>query len=193
MKNQCMNNPFCNSLDSQTRQLICEHAAITFQKLKQMQAVNQGSENFEIIIEGVLLTFTLLEDGTQESIQLVKSGDILGTHLLFEKLQSPVTHTMSLTEVKRCNLPVRFIESLFHENRQFAQALMKNLTLDHASSLSNWVYLRSKNGPEKVAYIYKLLQKLNVDMNFITQEDLALIAGVSRITVARAMKDIYKK
>lgn len=181
------------SLDPETRELLCEQATITYQKSKQIQLMNQGNENLEIIIEGVLLTFTLLEDGSQEGIQVVKSGDILGTHLLFERLDFPVTHTMSLTEVTRCSFPIKFIKDLFNENSQFAHALMKNLTLDHAHNLSNWVYLRSKNGPEKVEYVYKLLKSLNVDMCLITQEDLALIAGVSRITVARAMKTIFKK
>ncbi|AFM01870.1 MULTISPECIES: Crp/Fnr family transcriptional regulator [Desulfitobacterium] len=190
---ECINNPFCQSLDLKTRERLCAHATITYQKAKQIQVVNPENANLEIIVKGVLFTFTISEDGSQEGIQLVKKGEILGTHLLFERLQFPVTHTLSLTDVIRCNFPIHFIEKLFNENREFAQALMKNLTLDHTNNLSHWAFLRSKSGPEKVAFIYKSLQKLDVDMNLITQEDLALITGVSRITVARAMKDIYKK
>lgn len=190
---ECAGNPFCRSLRSKLREALCAKSTLTYQKAKQTQMINSVNANFEIIVKGIEFSFTVLEDGSQEGIQLLKSGDILGTHLLFERLPFPVTHLLALTDVTRCNFPIYFIEDFFHDNRDFAEALMKNLTLDHAANLSNWVHMHSKNGSEKVAYVYKKLQKLDVDMNSITQEDLALIAGVSRITVARSMKDIYKK
>lgn len=190
---ECANNSFCRSLEPKIREALCAKATLTYLKSKQTLMVNPGKDNFEILVKGIEFAFTVLEDGSQEGIQLLKSGDTLGTHLLFERLPFPVTHILTLTNVTRCNFPIQFIEDFFHNNREFAQALMKNLTLDHAANLSNWVHMHSKSGPEKVAHIYKKLQKLDVDMNSITQEDLALIAGVSRITVARSMKDMYKK
>lgn len=192
MKIQCPNNPFCDSLDPNTREFLCEHSTLIYQMPKQIQTADQGNKHLEIIVEGVLFTFSLLEDGTQEFIHLIRKGDILGTRLLFDKISCPEYNTMTLTEVQKCSIPIKIAEKLFHENREFAQALMQNL-LSMTSNLTRWVSMRSKNGAEKVRNVYELLQELDIDMNMITQEDLALIAGVSRITVARAMKNIYKK
>lgn len=192
MKKQCKGNPFCDSLDPKTRELLCEHSTLIYQKPKQIQFADQGNDNLEIIIKGVLFTFTLLEDGSQECIQIIKKGDVLGIYLLFDRLSVPSYNTMTLTEVQKCSIPIKVVEILFNENRQFAHALMQRL-LSSSSRLTQWVSMRSKNGAEKIEYVYELLKSLDVDMNTITQDDLALIAGVSRITVARAMKNIYKK
>ncbi|KTE92411.1 Crp/Fnr family transcriptional regulator [Desulfitobacterium hafniense] len=193
MNQPCKNNPFCSSMAPTIRELLCSHATTTYQISRQIQAINQGDKQLEIIVDGVLIAFTILEDGTQKGIELIKKGDILGTHLLFDKLEYSPYHTMALNEIKKCIFPVKYIEGLFHENSLFAQALMQNLSRHLAKNNIFWMSMHSKDGEEKVKYIYKLLQDSNVDMNKIIQEDLALIAGVSRTTVARAMKTIYKK
>lgn len=190
MKKNCTGNPFCSSLDANTLDLLCRNVTVTYQKPKQIQS-NQWNEQLEIIAEGVLLKYTLLEDGSQRSIELVKSGGLLGEHLLFDNIDYPDYHTMALTDVKKCNYPIKVIESLFKENRNFAQVLTQTLTKHLASNHKFWVEIHSRSGVEKVEYVYQLLQSLNVDMSNITQEDLALIAGVSRVTVVRAMKTIF--
>lgn len=187
---KCAGNPFCSSLDPETRELLCTNVTVTYQKPKQIQT-NQWNEQLEIIAEGVLLKYTLLEDGSQKSIELVKSGGLLGEHLLFDNIEYPDYHTMALTDVKKCNYPIKVIERLFNENRNFAQILTQNLTKHLASNHKFWVEMHSRSGVEKVEYVYQLLERLDVDMSVITQEDLALIAGVSRVTVVRAMKTIY--
>ncbi|KTE92057.1 Crp/Fnr family transcriptional regulator [Desulfitobacterium hafniense] len=192
MKKQCAGNPFCDALDPETRAYLCEHSTLIVQMPKQMQSTDQGNPHLELIIKGVLFTFNLHEDGTQEFIHLIKKGDVLGTRQLFESLRIPEYNMMTLTEVHKCSIPLKVAETLYKENRVFAQALMENL-LDMMNNLTRWVSMRSRNGTEKVQKVYELLQDLDTDMTMITQEDLALIAGVSRITVARAMKEIYKK
>lgn len=192
MKKQCKGSPFCDSLDAKTRDFLCEHSTLIYQMPKQIQSADQKNNDLEIIVEGVLFTFSLLENGTQEFIHLIRKGDVLGTRLLFDKISCTVYNTMTLTEVQKCSIPIKVVEKLFNENRQFSQALMENL-LSMTNNLTRWVSMRSKNGVEKVKNVYELLKELDIDMNTITQEDLALIAGVSRITVARSMKDIYKK
>jgi len=192
VEKKCKCNPFCNALDSETRQLLCQHVTCTYQKQKQIQS-DHWAEQIEIIAEGSLLSFTLLEDGTQKSIEIVQPGDILGTHLFSNNPDFPEYHTLALNDVKKCNFPVHVFENLFQNNRQFAQTLLQNISNHHARNSMHWVKMHSKNGEEKVEYIYELLKSSNVDMNRITQEELALIAGVSRITVARAMKQLFRK
>lgn len=190
MNISCKGNPFCNSLNTQTRNILCKHVTVTYQTPKQIQS-NQWKEQLEIIAEGVLLKYTLLEDGSQKCIELVKEGGLLGEHQLFKNVEYPYYHTMALTTVKKCIYPIEIIEKLFEENKLFAQVLLKSLSEHLANIATHSVKMHSKNGTEKIEYVYELLQDLGVDMTLITQEDLALIAGVSRITVARAMKHIF--
>lgn len=189
MKTGCAENPFCCSLDPETRKLLCQHVTVTYQTPKQITNY-QSHGNFQIVAKGVLLKYTLLEDGTEKSIEILRSGELLGQHLLFDNLEYPDYSTMALTEVKTCNYPISIIKKLFNENRRFAFALTQSLTKNVTQNQVFWVKLHSLNGAEKVEFLFKLLRDLGVDLKLITQEELALMAGVSRITVARAMKQI---
>ncbi|HHY59039.1 MAG TPA: Crp/Fnr family transcriptional regulator [Clostridia bacterium] len=191
VKNCDQQNPFCRLLDASTREQLCEQATVVNQEPKQIQ-LNQGAQQLEIIAKGVLVTFTILEDGSQKSIELVREGDILGTHLLSRNIDYPDYYTMALTHVQKCIFPLKVVRRLFDENRQFAQVLLQNISKRHAKNSIFWMTMYAKNSEEKVKYIYELLQNEHVDMTRITQEDLALLAGVSRISVARAMKCIGK-
>ncbi|HHW07182.1 MAG TPA: Crp/Fnr family transcriptional regulator [Clostridia bacterium] len=192
MKNCHNQNPFCRSLDAGTREQLCEHATIVSQEPKQVQ-LNHGAQQLEIVAKGVLVTFTILEDGSQKSIELVREGDILGTHLLSKNIDYPDYYTMALTTVQKCIFPLKVIRQLFDDNKQFAQVLLQNISKRHAKNSIFWMTMYAKSSEEKVRYIYELLQHEQVDMTRITQEDLALLAGVSRISVARAMKIIGKQ
>lgn len=190
MDQRCIGNPFCSSLSDETRELLCKNVTVSFQLPKQIQT-NQWGNQLEIIAEGVLLKYTLLEDGTQKGIEIIRNGGLLGEHKLFSKLDYPDYHTMALTKVKKCHYPIDIIEKLFNENKDFAKVLTFSLSKHLAANHRFWVEMHSRNGIEKVEYVFRMLEELEVDMNNITQEDLALIAGVSRITVAKAMKQIY--
>lgn len=192
MKNQCAGSFFCNKLTPEARAFLCEHSTSIIQMPRQIQSSYQRNPRLEIIVKGALFSFNYNEDGSQEFIHLIKEGDVLGARQLFDQLNIPEYNMMTLTEVHKCSIPIKFAKQLYHENREFAQALMESM-LEMMSSLTQWVSMRSKNGTEKVQRVYELFQDLHIDMSAITQEDLALVAGVSRITVARAIKDIYKK
>ena len=193
MKKTCKHcNPFCHSLDDITREMLCGHITVTFLKPKQVQSFG-SNEQLGIVAGGVFLTFTLLENGSQESIELVKEGDILGTHLLSNSVNYPEYYLMPLTEAKLCSIPLQVIKNQFNQNLHFAQVLLQSISQLHARNSIHSVNMNSKKGEDKVEYIYQSFQNLKIDMNIITQEDLALIAGVSRITVARAMKKLFNR
>jgi CRP-like cAMP-binding protein len=192
MKKSCKGNPFCKNLDEVTRENLCKHVTVSYQMPKQIQSyqADEMIRQFEIVSEGVLLKYTLLEDGTQQSIEIVKEGGLLGEHLLFENHDYPDYFTMALSKVRKCNYPIKVIQNLFDENKNFARVLTQSLTKHLSRNHVFWIDLHSLRGEEKVQYVYSYLEKLGCDMKVITQEDIALIAGVSRITVARAMKRI---
>lgn len=190
MDHPCICNPFCSALDIDTRQELCRHVIVTSQKPKEFTS-SHGHEQIEIIAEGIMLMFTLSEDGDQQSVEVVRPGDLVGTHHFARKKDYPECHMLSLTYVKKCIFPVSVIEHLFQENHAFAYTLLQNIADRHVRNSMHWVKMHAMKSDEKVVYIYRLLEGEGVDMTRITQDDLALISGVSRISVARAMKKIY--
>lgn len=204
MKKNCPGNPFCDSLDPETRKTLCKHATISFQMPKQIQT-EHSDDQLEIIAKGVLLKFTLFEDGSQESTDMLREGDIINEHLLLwgnPSLNSPHLiggpnhtdfQTMSLTKVTKCNYPMEVIRTLFDENKPFSQALLQNVAKHLLRLQINAMKARTLGGIEKVEITYRVLENLDVDMKHITQEDLAFITGVSRNTVVRALKKIHEE
>ena len=204
MKKNCPGNPFCDSLDPETRKILCKHATISFQMPKQIQTEHSDYQ-LEIIAKGVLVKYTLYEDGSQESIEVLGEGDIVNEHLLLwgnpSLKSSPLMvgpnhtdfQTMALTKVTKCIYPIEVIRTLFDENKPFSQTLLQNLANHLLKLQKNVMKARTLGGIEKIEITYRVLENLDVDMKLITQEDLALIAGVSRNTVVRALKKIHQE
>lgn len=203
MKRSCPGNPFCDSLDKDTRALLCKHSTVSYQMPKQIQT-EQSEEQLEIVAKGVLLKFTLFEDGSQESIDVLSEGEIISEHLLLwgnPTLNSPHLmgspnyndfQTMALTHVTKCIYPIGVVRKLFDENKQFSQALLRNLSQHLLRIQINAMKVRTLGGIEKVEFVYHVLENLGVDMIHITQEELAMITGVSRNTIVRALKKIHE-
>jgi CRP-like cAMP-binding protein len=201
MKKSCPNSPFCNLLDPPTRDLLCSHATLSYLSPKQIQT-NRSEDQLEIIAKGALLKYTLFEDGSEESIDVLSEGDIIGEHLLLwgnNSIKSPHLvggphysefQIMALTEVVICNYPIDLIQTLFDENREFSKAILQTISQHLLRLQINAMKVRTLNGTEKVEFTYKVLKNLGIDMSLITQEELALIIGVSRNTIARALKAI---
>ena len=201
MKKCCPNSPFCKLLDPTTKALLCRHSTISYLNPKQIQT-HQSEEQLEIIAKGALLKYTLFEDGSQESIDVLSEGDIIGEHLLLSgnsSLETPHLiggphyyefQTMALTEVTICTYPIDLVRTLFDENREFSKAIIQTISQHLLRLQINAMKVRTLNGTEKVEFVYRVLQNLGINMSLITQEELALICGVSRNTIVRALKTI---
>lgn len=204
MKKCCPGGPFCNLLDPETREYLCKHATISYLMPKQIQT-KQSYDQLEVIAKGALLKYTLFEDGSEESLDVLSEGEIINEHLLLwghSSLKSPHLlgnspnmefQTMALTKVTICNYPIGVIQTLFDENREFSKALLQSISQHLLRLQINAMKVRTLTGIEKVQFVYKVLKNLDVDMELITQEDLALIIGVSRNTIVRALKTIQDK
>lgn len=202
MKKNCPGNPFCDSLDPETRQALCKHATISFQMPKQVQT-EHSDDQLEIVAKGVLLKFTLSEDGSQKNIDVLREGEIINDYLLlwgnpsldypdsFGSYNYADIQTMALTKVTKCIYPIEVIRTFFDESKPFSQALLQNLA-NHLLKLQIIAMrARTLSGIEKVETTYHVLEDFGVDMKYITQEDLTLITGVSRNTVVRTLRKIH--
>lgn len=200
MKKHCKISPFCDLLDCETRKLICRHATVSFRMPKQIQTL-QSEDQLEIVTEGVLLKYTLFEDGSQESFDIISEGEFINKHLLLGDKPLKTPHliesqnnfefrTMPLTKVTICNLPIDLVRTLFIENHQFSKAILQTISQHLLRFQINALKIRTLNCNERVEFAYKVLKNLKVDIKSLTQEELALIVGVSRNTIVRALKKI---
>ena len=191
MKCEQCNNKFCKTLDETTKKQLCNYSVIVTQKRKQVEPFHIYKDSIEIILEGFCIVQTYSADGKRLFNTIMVPGDIIGSYLNFDAFEnSPIYDIVALTDVKKCIIPKKVYDKLFHNNVSFANAIAFNLT-EMLVRLTRWTFLHSLTGSERITYVCNELKKLGLaDLNNLTQEDIAFIAGVSRVTVIRAMKKI---
>lgn len=191
MKCEQCNNKFCKTIDDETKKKLCSYSIIVTQKRKQVEPFHIFKDSIEIVLEGFCIVQTYSADGKRLFNNIMIPGDIIGSYLNFDAFEnSPIYDIVALTDVKKCIIPRKIYNELFKNNVSFANAIANNLT-EMLVRLTRWTFLHSLTGSERIIYVCNELKKLGLtDLNNLTQEDIAFIAGVSRITVIRAMKNI---
>lgn len=187
-------NSFCNGLEPETRQLLCSNRVVIKQKFKQVVLNNQNDAQVGIMIEGMLLVYNLFEDGTEIPVILEQSGDVIAIPQLFREAGYNGNEDyciFALSDVKICTFPANFIKSLILKDSVFALKLLENLSKQFMRNNSFWLNMHSKSAEEKVIYVLNLLKDSGINVNSLTQEEIALISGVNRVTVTRTMHKYY--
>lgn len=192
MKCTLCNNRFCNILDVKTKKLLCDYSTIVTQQKNQTETSFYLENYVEILLEGFCIVQTYSEDGKKLFNFIMIPGDVIGAYSDFESFEnSQVCEIVALTNVKKCIIPRKIYNRLFKNNISFSNAIAHNL-MDVFSRYTKWTFLHSLTAEKRVEYVYTELKKLGIkDLNSITQKDIAFIAGVSRVTVIRAMKKIF--
>lgn len=194
MKCEQCKNKFCLMLDESTRKYLCDYSAIVKQPRKQVEPYMVYKDCIEIILEGYCVVVTYSAEGKRLFNNIMIPGDIIGSYLNFDAFKkAPIYDIIAITNVKKCVIPRKIFNMLFKNNVSFADATAYNL-MDMLVRLSRWTLLHSLSGNERVEYVCNELKQMGLcDLNSITQEDIAFIAGVSRITVVRNMKGILRQ
>ncbi len=186
MGEKCCGNPFCEFLDQETKSWLCDHITVTYETPKQIQQ-NRWNRQLEVVTEGVLVKYMVLQNGGLQFVEILGPGSILGEHNLFKVRDYPEYETIALTKVGRCHLPIQIAEQIYNENKEFAKVLVNSLISQRNQNHTFRLNLQSKNNTEKIEFILSFLSNLGVEEHNITQDILALILGISRVTVSRAL------
>ena len=142
-----------------------------------------------LINKGRIITLRQRPDGKQKGIRLLESGSILGLTQIFYNRESS-TNAYVQSDLEGCLFSTSFIESLCLQIPDFAKAIIGKLSRSFHESINHIEHLSLDTSTEKLSFILNTIE--NNDRLDLTHHELALLTGMNRVTVTRAIKSIRK-
>lgn len=187
---ECSENLFCRSLSWETRALLCAMRSIVFYERRKNISFNTEQDGRIMLIrQGELLTVRERFNGRQKGIECLTAGDIVGISHVFETGELPI-HLYVKDAVEACVFPMNQFEKLMLEKADLARAVIKNMAQRFAAAINQIEHMTLDNSEEKILYTLKMLDGQNDASHkshgiSLTHKELAILAGVNRITATR--------
>ncbi len=186
----CNNNNFCCKLSGTTQHRLCKACLKLNLKPKQEVVFEAEANQVAIVHNGVLISLYRTEDGEEKSLELLKTGDLIGAENLFNQGVKQTKNLLSLTEVTICLFSIEVFETFYQQSPDFSHVMVQSLSGRFRKSLDNLLLMHTSNSEEKVRYVLELLKEEDIDLTYITHQDLAMISNLNRVTVTKAIKAI---
>lgn len=181
MTENCQDNAFCHTLTVSTRQRLCRTCLHMHLKSKQELVFQESSEQVAIILDGVVISLFITEDGKQKTSELLIPGDILHTE---------TNYMLALTEARLCLIPMEAFKTFYLQYQDFSQSMLNSMRDRFRRSMNHLLLLQTSTSQEKLRIVMDFLKDAGVNTSTLTHEDLALLADLNRVTVTRAIKNI---
>ena len=186
----CINNNFCCKLSEATQNRLCKACVKINVKPKQEVVFEATADQVAIIHNGVLISFQKIEDGETKSLELIKTGDLIGADNLFNQGPKQTKNLLSLTETTLCLFSIEVFETFYQQSTDFSQRVVQSLSTRFRKSLDTLLLLQTFTSEDRVRYVLDLLEGEGIDLTYITHQDIALISNLNRVTVTKAIKII---
>lgn len=188
------NNQFCLSIPPEIRKNLCNIAQINHYKSKQTVTLDIGTGGKLILIsKGMLIPVKQQTDGKQVGVECLGPGNIIGITKLF--CNTPYTTTFyTKTKVELCLFPCNDFEDLCLSYPELVRLVVGNLSQRFGLAIGTLEHLALDNSTDKILYLIKKLSFGHSSspnhLSSFTHEDLALLAGINRVTASRAIKKL---
>lgn len=177
---QVCNNPFCSSLNSDLRKLLCSYKLKVKLNIKTEYIFDFNDNNILLINKGRLLTIRRRASGQGKGMELLGPGSILGiTGLFTEK-----NYSLSLIPIEKtecCSFSKTFFFDLCKSKPDLSFLVLQQIVKRFNSLIQDSEHISLDNSQEKINYI------LNKNIKDLTHEEIALLAGVHRVTVSNIL------
>lgn len=190
MDDICVNNEFCCNLSEDTQNRLCKACLRLRLKPKQEVVFEKDADQLAIIHSGVLVSLFRTKEGDEKSLELLKTGDLIGVENLFDQSPGQGQNLLSLTKAMLCLFPLKVIETFYQQCPDFSRSIVKSLSRRFQKSLSSILHMHTFNSEERVRSVLDLLKSENINTTYITHQDLAMMANLNRVTVTKAIKAI---
>lgn len=178
---------------------VCREAALKKHYKRGDVLFNQGepSEALYLIKDGSFKLVRGNEDGKEVILQVAGKGEVLGEAALFRAGEHPVT-AVAMEDSRVCSLSRRRFEKVLRESPDLALQVIFSLGSRLYSTWEQVSDLRTGTTRERVL---NLLLRLAGEHGepcpegtlvrvYLTQQDIADFVGVSRVMVARTIKEL---
>ena len=186
----CPGTPFCNSLNEDTRRILCQ-AAIRVEVPRKTLVFANYKSHLEIVQRGLIAYFHLANSVSSTPHLVAGTGDVLGIPGLVDDKDWSAQMEHPILTVK-CMIPHDAIRTLFEEDAQFVRALLQKFC-PFAVRVAQYTYvMHTQTAKQRLAHLAELLQSFSISMSELTHEQLALLTGLSRSTVTRTLGVLAK-
>lgn len=173
-------NPFCNSLKEELKSLLCRNKVRLNLNIKTEYIFDFNDNNLLLVNKGKILTIRNRISGQRKGIELLTDGALLGITSLFTQKD----YTISMIPIEKtecCSFSKSTLISLCKQNGELTLLLLKELTKRFNLIIQDSEHISLDNSQEKIDYV------LNKDIKNLTLEEVALLAGLHRVTVSNIL------
>lgn len=156
-----------------------------------------SAEQISLIKAGRVRLSKLLEDGTELTLDIRKSGDFLGEYIFSDEFDYPVS-AWCMEETLVCSFTKESFEKLILEYPNIGLHIIKNLS-NRIAHLTDRIGAMSQSHLEERLYSVLLnvaqkhgekIQEGYVIQFPLTHEDLSFLIGAHRVSITRIMKKL---
>ena len=184
-------NPFCQSLCERSRKRIFEAKTWVTYSSKEDQPFFLENRQILILEQGAIIAYRSNVDVKMQSITLVRPGDLLGIVGMFSNKQRDHFSIAPLADSAGCMLPLRVMEQLVQEEPDICVAVMRQYSDRYSRVVDGFINKTMGTSEQRVEYSLQSLREIGIQ--YVTHEHLALLSGLNRVTVTRALGRIYRK
>ena len=187
-KECCCHNPFCLGLSDEVREKLCSIAhKVTYKKFNE-QLIFFNFERILIIEEGAAL---LSRGGhvseRQQGTDILEPGNLVGVVQAFHPDYEAAINLLPLTPLTGCLINLHEIENLITIYPELAVAMLTEFSERFGRIASKLAIHSYGSAQERLDFTLSRVEELGLN-NTVTQEQLARLSGLSRVTVNKLMQ-----
>lgn len=187
----CGGNQFCDSLEEDDRAALCAICSLrNFPKDAEIKS-SLFSSHVLMILSGVLGT---IKSTTGKLQYIYVPCNIFAHEFLFnsEIVEYPDYGVVrALRPLETALFDIAGLRKLFRERSPIAEALYRNLSVLYNEKCFYRLMVEMDDAYHAVHYMLLYLQEHEINPP-PTHEELAFVTGLNRVTVSRALKEIYR-
>ncbi|WP_224487956.1 Crp/Fnr family transcriptional regulator [Robertkochia flava] len=158
----------------------------------------QHLDGIYCIRSGICKLTKLSDNGRQQIIKFVKSGDLLGQRTVISN-DTVNLSAIAIQDMEVCFIPKNEIQDAFQNNQRFSGEVIKVLCNDLREADNTIVSMAQKPVKERLAYyLLHLLEDFGVDEEGflavqLSREEIAGMVGTATESLIRMLSDYSKK
>ena len=187
---QCCNNEFCRSLPEHLREGLCAHKTAVSVKRRRTFLLNHN----EVlnIRTGTIIPSNTRPDGNEKGIKILSEGSMLGVAQIYTGLKTQFSVRV-IEDLQGCIFDNRYLEEQCADSKEFSRAVIRQLAHHLTVCTHNMEDQALGTSTEKILSLLELTRSdTNKDIT-LTHEEIALLVGMNRVTVSRAIASMKEK
>ena len=186
-------NPFCKSLNEQTRCTLCAASRQLLIKRGATIPVSEFASEMLIVKSGAVASVLLTENGRTQGCFLGHTGylaniiRVVGPTKRYDETFNDSHFGCAFTDTRLCAVQIETVRKCFREDQEFAWKMFSELSDRCKDFLNSLTLLTEMSGAEKVAWVLDELEGKGVDLMTVTHESIGRLLNMNHVSVTRVM------